>query len=310
MPTQNGGGRADANGTNRSLFALLIESRIRAALGDIPGGLDAYESPPGDPGLFGPDSMAWKVHCDLPSMLIGGFCALMIQMLHPLAMAGVYAHSKFREDPLGRLQRTGRFIAGTTYGSMALVDELVTEVRAVHARVNGTAPDGRPYSAADPELLCFVHVSEVWSFLAAYQRYSLHPLFRREKDQYFDEMAVVGELLGARDVPSSLSEVREYLRRIEPELCKSSQTDEAMQFLRQPVGTGIADAASHKLILEAAIDLMPSRLRKLLGLELTLPGSSAMVRRAASAFSISTRWALGPSPVVIRATQRASAVLG
>ena len=307
MASKNEGHSAGQARPGRSLFAQMVESRIRSSLGDIPGGLDAYELPLGDPGLFGPDSMAWKVHGDLPSMLIGGFCALMIQMLHPLAMAGVHAHSRFREDPLGRLQRTGRFIAGTTYGSMPLVGQLVEEVHAVHARVQGTAPNGRRYSAADPELLRFVHVSELWSFLAAYQRYSLHPLLRHEKDQYFVEMAVVGELLGATDVPVSLDEARSYLRDIEPELCKSEQTDEAMAFLGRPVTSALADVAAHRLILAAATDLMPPRLQRLLGLEPAPWGSGSMVRTAASAFSLCARWALGPSPVVTRARHRATA---
>ena len=120
-----GGLRPSAAWPPRSCLARLVQSGIRRSLGDIPGRLGEYAAPTGDPGLFGPDSMAWKVHADLPGMLIGGFAALMLQMLHPLAMAGVAEHSRFREDPLGRLQRTGRFIAGTTFGPMALVDQLV-----------------------------------------------------------------------------------------------------------------------------------------------------------------------------------------
>lgn len=307
MPASDSSDTPPSDRRTRPFLAHLIESGIRRALGDIPGGLDAFESPSGDPGLFGPDSMAWKVHCDLPAMLIGGFCALMIQMLHPLAMAGVAAHSRFRQDPLGRLQRTGRFVAGTTYGAMPYVEQLISEVRAVHERVHGVAPDGRRYAASDPELLCFVHVSEVWSFLAGYQRYSLSPLLKKEKDQYFEEMAEVAHRLGANDVPTSLSAIRSYLRDVEPQLCRSAQTDEAMQFLKRPVAKGFVEAASHKLILAAATDLMPERLQRMLGLELTLPGTNTAVRSAAAAFAISTRWALGPSPVVSLAFARATA---
>ena len=292
---------------SRPLLARLIQSGIRRSLGDIPGELDEYSASPGDPGLLRPDSMAWRVHADLPGMLIGGFAALMLQMLHPLAMAGVAAHSRFREDPLGRLQRTGRFVAGTTFGPMPLVEQLIGEVKAVHTRVRGIAPDGRAYSAADPELLTFVHVSEVSSFLAGYQRYSLRPLLRVEKDQYFDEVAEVARRLGARDVPTSLAEIRRYLRDVEPQLRWSSQSDEALQFLRRPLGTSAGEIVTHRVLIEAGLDLLSPNARDLLGVAPLLPGSRMVVRAAATAFSLTTRWALGPSPVVARSRARAYA---
>jgi uncharacterized protein (DUF2236 family) len=128
-----------------TLFGLRdrIGEGIRRSLGATRDDLGEYASGPGDPGLFGPDSPVWAVHGDLPSMLIGGFAALMTQTLHPLAMAGVAAHSNYRDDPTGRLRRTARFIAGTTFGSKPFAHELVREVTQVHDRVRGTAPDGR-----------------------------------------------------------------------------------------------------------------------------------------------------------------------
>jgi uncharacterized protein (DUF2236 family) len=242
-------------------------------------------------------------------MLIGGFAALMLQMLHPLAMAGVAAHSRFREDPLGRLQRTGRFVAGTTFGPMPLVESLIDEVRDVHSRVVGIAPDGRLYSASDPDLLTFVHVSEVHSFLAGYQRYSLQPLLKAEKDQYFDEVAEVARRLGARDVPTSLAAVRAYLRDITPELRRTEQSDEALAFLRKSIGDSAAEVATHNLIVAAAADVLPRRIRPLLDSRLEAPGARTAIRAASSLFAISTRWALGPSPVVIRSRARASAAV-
>jgi uncharacterized protein (DUF2236 family) len=123
-----------------------------------------------DPGLFGPDSVAWRVHADR-SMLVGGVRALFLQVLHPLAMAGVAQRSAYREDPLGRLSRTGRFIAATTYGSTAEAEASIAVVRTVHEHVRGTTSDGRPYAATDPALLAWVHNVEVESFLEAYRRY-------------------------------------------------------------------------------------------------------------------------------------------
>src|SRR5699024_3489514 len=105
------------------------------------------------------------------AMLVGGVGALLMQTLHPLALAGVWDHSNFRRDMLGRLRRTASFITGTTYGGRETADQLIDRVRRIHVPVVGTAPDGRPYSADDPGLLTWIHVAEMSSFLRAYQRY-------------------------------------------------------------------------------------------------------------------------------------------
>lgn len=302
--------RAEADGDRpapaRSRFAESLAGGIRRSLGDSPGAVEDYAGPLGDPGLVGPSSMAWKVHADLPGMLIGGFAALMFQTLHPLAMAGVAAHSRFREDPLGRLQRTARFVAGTTFGAMPFVEELIAEVNEVHRRVRGIAPDGRRYSAADPELLTFVHVTEVSSFLAGFQRYSARPLLRVEKDQYFREVAEIARRLGAKEVPTSLVEVRAYIDRVLPELVRSEQADEALAFLRRPVGDAVTDAIAQRLIVTAAVDLLPRKIRSLLAPGQSVPGRRALTLAAAGGFAVATRWAVGPSPVVLRALERVS----
>ena len=288
----------------RSGLARKIAAGIRRSLGDSPGAISDYSAPLGDPGLLGPDSMAWQVHADLPGMLIGGFAALMFQTLHPLAMAGVAAHSRFREDPLGRLQRTARFVAGTTFGAMPFVEQLIGEVRTVHERVRGIAPDGRPYAASDPDLLTFVHVTEVSNFLAGYQRYAARPLLRVEKDQYFAEVAEVARRLGARRVPTSLEEIRDYVGDIVPELRRSAQSDEALEFLRRPVGGSRTDSLAQMIIVNAAVDLLPRSVQALIAPRGHTPGRRAVVVGAAGSFAIATRWAIGPSPVVSRSFDR------
>lgn len=277
------------------------------------------DEPEGDPGLFGPGSLAWQVHGDLGCMLIGGFSALMLQMLHPLAMAGVAQHSAYRQDPLGRLRRTARYVAGTTYGGMPLVERLVAEVEAVHAHVRGRAPDGRPYRADDPRLLAFVHTSEVWGFLAAYQRYAPRPLLRREKDAYLAEVALLAELLGADEVPRSVAEVRAYFRAVRPELAATPEAREAFRFLRTPVGRSPADAVAHRVVSEAAIDLLPRFAKERFGCttlprRLTagvVPGAGPLATRAtAAALATGLRWAIGPSAVREAAAVRARAATG
>ena len=276
----------------------LLGAAIRHALGSAKGELGVYASPDGDAGLFGPDSIAWVVHADLPVMLVGGFSALMLQTLHPLAMAGVADHSRFREDPLGRLHRTARFVAGTTFGPMPFVERLIAEVRAVHDRVHGTAPDGRPYSAHDPDLLRFVHVTEVSSFLRSYQRYSTRPLLRGEKDRYLAEIAEVARRLGATDVPQSTTEVRDYLRDIRPSLCATPAALEAVRFLRRPLGGPLIERGAQRLVTEAAIDLLPGFARRMLGFHEVPVLTPALARPATTSFALALRWATSPSPVV------------
>ncbi|HKN48693.1 MAG TPA: oxygenase MpaB family protein, partial [Actinomycetota bacterium] len=181
---------------------------------DAVGTLDGMAR--GDPGLFGPDSVAWRVHA-APSMLIGGLRALLVQALHPLAMAGVHQHSDYRDNPWGRLRRTSEYVLATTYGDTATAERAGAVVQAVHRRVTGIDPvTGRTYRADDPELLAWVHNVEVHSFLAAYRRYG-GSLPAAEADQYVREMTSAAELvgLGASDVPATLADLRAYLAGVD-----------------------------------------------------------------------------------------------
>ena len=153
---------------------------------------------------FGPEDPVWRVHADA-SMFPGGVCALLLQSLHPSAMAGVAGHSGYRSDPWGRLQRTSHFLATTTFGTVEDSDAAVARVRGIHERVRGRDGDGVPYRASDPDLLGWVHVAEAWSFLGAFQRYSATPLTPEEADAYVRQSAVVAEQLGARSVPIDAS---------------------------------------------------------------------------------------------------------
>ncbi|MGR6652807.1 oxygenase MpaB family protein [Pseudomonas mosselii] len=244
-----------------------IETQVMSLTGLALGQLD-LESPKGDPGLFGPQSISWRVHGDFPSMLVGGISALMLQLLHPLALAGVWDHSNFRQDLLGRLRRTSQFISGTTFGSTRDAEWLIDKVRTIHLKVTGTAPDGRPYAASDPDLLTWVHVAEVSSFLAAHLRYRNPRLPRAEQDAYYDEIALVAERLGARDVPRSCAEVDEYLQRMRPQLqCDARSLEVVDILLKAPAPSRMAEPVG-KLMLKAGIDLLPEWACAMLGLHL------------------------------------------
>lgn len=207
-----------------------IESQVLSLTGLAVGGVD-FESPKGDPGLFGPDAACWKVHGDFSSMMIGGIGALLLQMLHPLALAGVWDHSNFRDDLLGRLRRTGQFISATTYGPLADAERLIERVRRIHESVIGQLPDGTPYSASDPDLLTWVHVAEVSSFLKSYLRYLNPDLPGSEQDRYYSEIALVAERLGARAVPRDRQQIAAYLEAMRPRLRCDERTREVVRIL-------------------------------------------------------------------------------
>ena len=223
---------------NSATDTLLVPVRTivghvaRSALGGTPrSGTELEFATTADPGLFGPDSVTWRVHADR-SMLIGGLRALLLQVLHPLAMAGVAQHSTYRRDPLGRLARTGRFVAATTYGTTPEAERAIAMVANVHQRVRGVAADGRPYSASDPALLSWVHNVEVDSFLAAYRRYG-PGISDADADEYVREMAVLGRSLGADDVPETAAELSAWIEAV-PGLAMTKEARETVRFLTFP----------------------------------------------------------------------------
>lgn len=267
---------------------------------------DDYSQPLGDRGFFGPDSVTWQVHSDLPSMLIGGVGALLIQTLHPLAMAGVTDHSNFREDPKRRLAMTARFIAVTTYGGTPLAERAIRGVRKVHERVIGTAPDGRPYSANDPKLLTWVHTAEAASFLRGYQRYSGEPLSDRDCDRYLAEMSVIAARLGADQVPQSVAEVRAYYRAMQPELDAGQQARETVDFLMHDPTAEPADQLARSVLIRASIGILPGWAKRKLDLAHSTLAHRAVVTPAAKLISSLIRWIEGPSPLRRQALARSS----
>ncbi|HEX4429386.1 MAG TPA: oxygenase MpaB family protein [Frankiaceae bacterium] len=188
-----------------------------------------------DPGIFGPESITWLVHAD-PLLALGGLRALLLQALHPLAMAGVAAHSEFRADPWGRLVRTARYVGTVTYGTTAQAHRAAARVRGLHRTVSGVEPlSNRPYSASDPELLTWVHVTEVDSFLTTARRGGLS-LTDAQADRYVAEQAVSGALLGVPGdlAPHSVAEIAGYYARMRPQLEVGAQAREAARFVIHP----------------------------------------------------------------------------
>ncbi|WP_278348559.1 oxygenase MpaB family protein [Stutzerimonas kunmingensis] len=267
-----------------------IETRVLSLTGLAIGGFD-YENPPGDPGLFGPESVCWRVHGDFTSMMVGGISALLLQALHPLALSGVWDHSNFREDLLGRLRRTGQFISATTFGSHADADRLIERVKRIHAGVSGTAPDGRPYAASDPNLLTWVHVAEVSSFLKSHLRYLNPDLPAAEQDRYYAEVALIAERLGAGDVPRSRAQIEAYLKRTSPQLRSDERALEILQILRTAPAPSPLLRPFGTLMLHAGVELLPEWAQEMLGLTLS-ESRRQLIRTGVRSTAPVVRWAV------------------
>ena len=213
-------------------------------------------SAPG-PRWFTPDRPIYRVHGDA-SMFIGGLRAVLFQSLHPLAMAGVAIHSDYKADPWGRLQRTADFLASTSFGTAEVAQAAVNRVLAVHERVTGVASDGRPYSANDPHLLLWVHVAEVDSFLAAYQRYGATSLDQKDRDGYVADMSVIASALGVPNPPTTEAELRKQLADFRSELKSTKEARDAARYLIIQPTLEFPARAAYSLIAAAAVSLLPA----------------------------------------------------
>ncbi|MBA2920215.1 DUF2236 domain-containing protein [Sphingomonas sp. MAH-20] len=243
-------------------------------------------------GLFGPRSVVWRVHGDVTAMMVGGVSGLLLQMLHPAVLAGVWDHSRFREDLLGRLRRTARFIALTSYGGREEAEAAIARVRAIHARVSGTLPDGTRYRADDPRLLAWVHVTETVSALAGWIRYAEPRMNAADRDRYVAEMARIGEALGADPVPRSLAEAWRLIEATRGELKVDSRTREvAALVLGSPAHKPSAEPL-HRLTMWAAVDLLPDWARRMHGLRGAGP-LTPLVRSGTIGIARTLRWAFG-----------------
>ena len=243
-------------------------------------------------GLFGPGSVAWRVHGDVTGMMVGGIAGLLLQMLHPAVLAGVWDHSNFRADMHGRLRRTARFIALTTYGGRAEAEAMLARIRRIHDRVRGTLPDGQPYAANDPALLAWVHVTETTSFLDGWVRYAEPRMPLAQQDRYFAEMVRIGQALGADPLPRSRAEAQNLLQAMRPLLRVDERTrDVARRVLTQPAPTLFA-APLQVLTMQAGIDLLPAWARRMHGWPANPPGRT-LVRAGTTGLARTLRWAFG-----------------
>ena len=219
-----------------------------------------------DDGLFGPASVTWRVSTD-PASPVAGMRSLLMQALHPLAMAGVDQHSDWRRDPVGRLAATSAFLATITFGERAVAAAAAARVRRIHDHVRGTdAVTGRRYAAGDPALLLWVHVALVQSGLAAVGAFGM-PLSARDSDRYVAEMTVAAELVGVPRplVPASVADLERYVASVRPELRCTPAAAESMAYLLDPPGLDEEVAGFWHDVRDAAITVLPDWAREMYG---------------------------------------------
>ena len=244
---------------------------------------------------FAEDRPVRRVHGD-SSMFIGGITALLLQSLHPLAMAAVAGHSGYRGDPWGRLQRTSYFLAVTTFGAGGDARAAIARVRAIHQGVTGTAPDGRPYAASDPHLLTWVHIAEADSFLRAHTRFGARPLNQAGRDGYVADLARIGAELGVPDPPRTEAELTARIAAYRGELAGTAQAREAARFLLLTPPLPAIARPPYTMLAAAAVSLLPGWARRPLRLPRLPVTEATVIRPAGHAMVHIIRWAIAPPP--------------
>ncbi|MDQ6686762.1 MAG: DUF2236 domain-containing protein [Actinomycetota bacterium] len=272
-----------------------VRRQIGGALRDRVAGDDAALRAAqiwGAPGerWFSQGDPIWRVHSDA-SMFPGGIASLLLQSLHPLAMAGVAGHSGYKGDPWGRLQRTSSYLAVTTFGTIADAEAIILRVRAIHERVRGVDPRGRPYAARDPRLLLWVHVAEVYSFLAGYQAYARTRLTPAEADTYVAQTGVAASRLGVTDLPQDVAALKSMLSSYRPELESTRAAREATRFLLLNPPLPLLLRPGYGLLASGGVALLPGWARRELRVPVFGLGTVA-AGKAGAAGTATVRWAM------------------
>lgn len=243
---------------------------------------------------FTPDDPIWRVHLDA-SMFVAGIRALLLQSLHPWAMAGVDQHSGYRDDPWGRLQQTSNFLSTTTFGTIPDAEQLLARVRGIHRRVHGTF-EGVEYRADDPRLLAWVHAAEADSFLTCYRAFGGGTLSDAEADTYVAQLGSVSAQLGFDNAPTTVAGLHELLASYRPELRITPAAREALRFILWEPPLSVSARPGYLSLVAGAIGTLPPYARRMLGIR-TPPGAAALLRGAGKAGAAGVRWMLSDPQV-------------
>jgi uncharacterized protein (DUF2236 family) len=231
------------------------------------------------------------VHGDA-SMYVGGIRAVLLQTMQPQAMTAVAEHSGYRGDMWGRLARTSRYIAVTTFGTASDAEQAVAAVRAIHDRVSGAMPDGTTYDANDPHLLEWVHIAEIQSFLLAHRRYGAHPLDQAGYDEYVAQAAEVARRLGATDPPTTEAQLHAAVEGFRPELRAIGHARDAVEYLIRKPELPLVARPPYRVLVAAAVGLMPDWTREPLGLPVLPIAHDRIADALGRAATRTVRWAM------------------
>lgn len=274
------------------LLRRQLQTQVRGIFNDSAKGETPV--PPSDEAWFARDTPIRMVHADIVSMMVGGMAALLLQMLHPHALRGVLDHSSFRSDMQGRLRRTAKFIAVTTYGHRDEAEKAVARVNRIHAHVKGTLPDGTPYSATNPRTLAWVHVTEATMFLEAWLTYVRPGMPLAEQDEYFRQFALIARKLGCDPVPATKAEAAEVFRTLRADLASGPDAHDIARLITGGRSGG-AVGQVQPFLANSAIGLLPPFARTMLALD--NPGLGLIPARLVTrSLGGTLRWAFRQEP--------------
>jgi uncharacterized protein (DUF2236 family) len=224
-----------------------------------------FTRPPGEAALFPPDSLSWRIFKNPVALLIGGIAAVILELAEPAVRTGVWEHSRFRQDPMGRLQRTGLAAMVTVYGARSVAEPMIAGVVRMHAKVAGKTPAGVPYSAGDAHLLAWVQATAAFGFAEAYSRY-VDPLSEVEFDALYREGAPVSQLYGALDTPQSNAQRRAMFDSMRDRLEPSPVIFQFLQIMSETPAFPRPLLWMQRMLVRAAVEMIPDSMRECLGL--------------------------------------------
>ncbi len=295
-------------------MAVELRTRIRTTIEAVGGRHDEpefYGGPAGDLGLAGgPSSISWEINGDLASVSAAGIAAILMEVLHPSVMAGVFTQSTYRTQPLRRAQNTLGYVLRTTFGSTAAATVLIERVKKIHSHVSGTRADGVAYQALEPDLIAWVHTCIPWSIMEAFNRYK-RPLSVAERDQYLKEQAPIGRMGGADWVPETMAELDAFVARMRPLMAMTEQTREFVDFLTGDAGelyqASPREQLERRLAISRSMALMPKWARHLTGTYQPALVERLVLEPQARLEVAAIRWAMPELECKRLATERAAA---
>lgn len=224
-----------------------------------------FSQPLGEAALLAPDSVQWRIYKNQIALGIGGVAAVLLEFADPRIRSGVWDHSTYKADPIGRSRRTGEVAMVACYGPASTARSVIQNVNRMHARVKGETPSGERYKALDPELLDWVSATASYGFLTAYHRF-VRPLPPVDHDRFFRDSAAVGSVFGAHNTPNSLADFNEMMARLEPRFEPHPIIHEFLGIIQSGTAAPSVPRFLHRALARASVSLLPTHIRARLGL--------------------------------------------